>query len=123
MKEIILDYLPTAKIFSIQAHKKGPIHAILEIKSEINKNNPIIVGEAGVGKTAIVEGLALKIAQGVVSDALKGVELHSLDLGALKAGASMTGCWQITPESALRSFSTASLLKAFQVSPTTSELR
>ena len=43
MKEIILDYLPTAKIFSIQAHKKGPIHAILEIKSEINKNNPTVV--------------------------------------------------------------------------------
>ncbi len=55
------------------------------------QNNPILTGEPGVGKTAVVEGLALKIAQGLVPDALKNVHLHALDLGLLQAGASVKG--------------------------------
>jgi type VI secretion system protein VasG len=55
------------------------------------QNNPILTGEAGVGKTAVVEGLALRIAQGDVPDVLRGVEIHVLDLGLLQAGASVKG--------------------------------
>ena len=63
----------------------------LDILSRRRKNNPILVGEAGVGKTAIVEGLALRIAAGDVPDHLKGVDLWGLDLGLLQAGASVKG--------------------------------
>jgi len=55
------------------------------------QNNPILTGEAGVGKTAVVEGLALRIAQGDVPSPLQGVELHTLDMGLLQAGASVKG--------------------------------
>ncbi len=55
------------------------------------KNNPIFVGEAGVGKTALAEGLALAIHNGDVPDALKGVEIYSLDMGALLAGTRFRG--------------------------------
>ena len=55
------------------------------------QNNPILTGEAGVGKTAVVEGLALRIAQGDVPDVLTGVEIHTLDMGLLQAGASVKG--------------------------------
>lgn len=55
------------------------------------KNNPILVGEAGVGKTALAEGLALRIVAGEVPDFLKSCELYALDLGALLAGAKFRG--------------------------------
>jgi type VI secretion system protein VasG len=55
------------------------------------QNNPVLTGEAGVGKTAVVEGLALCIASGNVPPALRGVRLHSLDLALLQAGASVKG--------------------------------
>ena len=55
------------------------------------QNNPILTGEAGVGKTAVVEGLALKIAAGEVPESLQGVALHVLDMGLLQAGASVKG--------------------------------
>src|SRR5216683_7522522 len=55
------------------------------------KNNPIFVGEAGVGKTALAEGLALAIHKGDVPDALKGVEIYALDMGALLAGTRFRG--------------------------------
>lgn len=55
------------------------------------QNNPILTGEPGVGKTAVVEGLALKIAQGQVPSALLNVHLHTLDMGLLQAGASVKG--------------------------------
>jgi type VI secretion system protein VasG len=67
------------------------IRNALDILSRRRKNNPILVGEAGVGKTAIVEGLALRIAAGDVPDHLKGVDLWGLDLGLLQAGASVKG--------------------------------
>src|SRR5207253_10138544 len=54
-------------------------------------NNPILTGEAGVGKTAVVEGLALRIVQGDVPEPLKNVELRTLDLGLLQAGAGVKG--------------------------------
>ncbi len=63
------------------------IHVLLRRR----KNNPIFVGEAGVGKTALAEGLALAVHHGKVPDALKGVEIYALDMGALLAGTRFRG--------------------------------
>jgi len=71
--------------------RDSEIRQMIDILARRRKNNPIVVGEAGVGKTAIVEGLALRIASGEVPAALKGVELLCLDLGLLQAGASVKG--------------------------------
>ncbi|WP_275288542.1 type VI secretion system ATPase TssH [Halomonas elongata] len=67
------------------------IDQMLDILGRRRKNNPIVVGDAGVGKSAVVEGLATRIVEGRVPEALAGVELLSLDLGALQAGASVKG--------------------------------
>ncbi|MCE4057986.1 type VI secretion system ATPase TssH [Pseudomonas sp. Au-Pse12] len=67
------------------------IRQMVDILARRRKNNPIIVGEAGVGKTAVVEGLASRIVAGEVPQALQGVELLSLDMGLLQAGASVKG--------------------------------
>lgn len=71
--------------------RDGAIRQMVDILARRRKNNPIVVGEAGVGKTAIVEGLASRIAAGEVPQVLKGVELLSLDMGLLQAGASVKG--------------------------------
>ncbi len=67
------------------------IMRIIQILSRRTKNNPILIGEAGVGKTAIVEGLAIRMAQGDVPESLKDKELVSLDLGSLIAGTKYRG--------------------------------
>lgn len=67
------------------------IRQAIDILMRRRQNNPILTGEAGVGKTAVVEGLALRIAGGDVPDVLKGVEVHTLDMGLLQAGASVKG--------------------------------
>ena len=67
------------------------IRQIIDILLRRRQNNPILTGEAGVGKTAVVEGLALRIIANDVPNALRGVELHMLDLGLLQAGASVKG--------------------------------
>ena len=64
---------------------------MVDILSRRRKNNPILVGEPGVGKTALVEGLALRIHEGNVPDALKPVAVRTLDLGLLQAGAGVKG--------------------------------
>ncbi len=64
---------------------------MVDILSRRRKNNPILVGEPGVGKTALVEGLAIRIAEGNVPDALKPVSVRTLDLGLLQAGAGVKG--------------------------------
>ncbi len=71
--------------------RDGAIRQMVDILARRRKNNPIVVGEAGVGKTAIVEGLALRIVGDEVPQVLKGVELLSLDMGLLQAGASIKG--------------------------------
>jgi ATP-dependent Clp protease ATP-binding subunit ClpA len=63
----------------------------IQVLCRRRKNNPIYVGDPGVGKTAIAEGLALKIHRGEVPDALKGAEVYSLDMGALLAGTKYRG--------------------------------
>ncbi|PSF09659.1 type VI secretion system ATPase TssH [Marinobacter halophilus] len=67
------------------------IDQMIDILCRRRKNNPIVVGDAGVGKSALVEGLALRIVNGDVPDRLKTVELWTLDMGALQAGASVKG--------------------------------
>ncbi|MCG5056061.1 MAG: type VI secretion system ATPase TssH [Myxococcales bacterium] len=67
------------------------IRQIVDILMRRRQNNPILTGEAGVGKTAVVEGFALRIARGDVPPMLKDVSLYSLDIGLLQAGASMKG--------------------------------
>lgn len=67
------------------------IRQVIDILSRRRKNNPLLVGEPGVGKTALVEGLALSIAQGRVPDSLKSVCVRTLDLGLLQAGAGVKG--------------------------------
>lgn len=71
--------------------RDAEIRQAIDILLRRRKNNPIIVGEAGVGKTAIVEGLALRMAEGDVPDVLRGVDIYGLDLGLLQAGAGVRG--------------------------------
>ncbi len=67
------------------------IRQMVDILIRRRQNNPILTGEAGVGKTAVVEGLALKIAQGDIPPPLRNVAIHTLDLGLLQAGAGIKG--------------------------------
>ena len=67
------------------------IRRVVQILSRRTKNNPVLVGEPGTGKTAIVEGLARRIVEGDVPETLKGVNLRTLDMGALVAGAKYRG--------------------------------
>jgi type VI secretion system protein VasG len=71
--------------------RDAEIRQLVDILMRRRQNNPILTGEAGVGKTAVVEGLALRVATGDVPDVLRGVEIHVLDLGLLQAGASVKG--------------------------------
>ena len=67
------------------------VRQMIDILMRRRQNNPILVGEAGVGKTAVVEGMALRIAEGDVPPPLRGVQLRVMDVGLLQAGASMKG--------------------------------
>ncbi len=71
--------------------RENEISSIIRILSRKAKNNPILIGQPGVGKTAIVEGLALRIINNDVPSVLKGKEIYALDLGALVAGAKFQG--------------------------------
>ncbi len=67
------------------------IRRTIQVLSRRTKNNPVLIGEPGVGKTAIVEGLALRIVNGDVHESMKDKQLHALDMGALIAGAKYRG--------------------------------
>ena len=71
--------------------RDAEIRRVIRILSRRTKNNPVLIGEAGVGKTAIVEGLAFRIVKGDVPEGLKGRKLFALDMGALIAGAKYRG--------------------------------
>src|SRR5262244_3496418 len=71
--------------------RKGKIGRVIQVLSRRTKNNPVLIGEPGVGKTAIVEGLALRIVTGDVPETLKNKRLVALDLGAMLAGAKYRG--------------------------------
>ena len=74
------------------------IRRILQILSRRTKNNPILIGEPGTGKTAIAEGLAQRIVRGDVPENLKSKQLFSLDMGALIAGAKYKGEFERTTQ-------------------------
>jgi type VI secretion system protein VasG len=71
--------------------RDAEIRQVIDILTRRRQNNPILTGEAGVGKTAVVEGLALRIAADDVPEPLRNVQLHTLDLGLLQAGAGVKG--------------------------------
>lgn len=71
--------------------RDSEIDLMIDILCRRRKNNPVVVGEAGVGKSALIEGLALRIVVGQVPDKLKNTDIMTLDLGALQAGASVKG--------------------------------
>jgi type VI secretion system protein VasG len=71
--------------------RDGEIRQMVDVLLRRRQNNPLLTGEAGVGKTAVVEGLALRIAAGEVPPPLREVELYLLDIGLLQAGASVKG--------------------------------
>ena len=78
------------------------IRQMVDILMRRRQNNPILTGEAGVGKTAVVEGLALRIAKGDVPPMLKDVRLMALDIGRMQAGASVRGEFETPAEAAHR---------------------
>lgn len=71
--------------------RDNEIDLMIDILCRRRKNNPVVVGEAGVGKSALIEGLALRIVAGKVPDKLRDTDIMTLDLGALQAGASVKG--------------------------------
>jgi len=71
--------------------RESEVRQIIDILTRRRQNNPILTGEAGVGKTAVVEGFACRIAEGDVPEPLKNVQLRTLDLGLLQAGAGVKG--------------------------------
>ncbi|EAA7390793.1 type VI secretion system ATPase TssH [Salmonella enterica] len=71
--------------------RDNEIDLMIDILCRRRKNNPVVVGEAGVGKSALIEGLALRIVAGQVPDKLRDTNIMTLDLGALQAGASVKG--------------------------------
>ncbi len=82
--------------------RNSEIRQIVDILGRRRKNNALLVGEAGTGKTAVVEGLALRIANGDVPDALREVSIRSLDMGTLQAGAGMKGEFEERLKTVLR---------------------
>ncbi len=94
----VLNKYGTDLVEKAKAHKIDPvigrdeeIRNVVRILSRKTKNNPVLIGEAGVGKTAIAEGLAIRIMKGDVPDSLKDRKVFSLDIGALIAGAKFRG--------------------------------
>ncbi|MEO7332210.1 MAG: type VI secretion system ATPase TssH [Minicystis sp.] len=93
LAKFCIDYTGKARAGQIDPifGREREIRQIIDILARRRKNNPIIVGDSGVGKTALVEGLALLIVQGQVPPLLQGTEIMGLDLGLLQAGAGVKG--------------------------------
>ncbi|MDD2891378.1 MAG: AAA family ATPase [Candidatus Gracilibacteria bacterium] len=93
LKKYTIDLVELAKKGKIDPviGREEEIHRTIQILSRRTKNNPVLIGDPGVGKTAIVEGIARKIVEGDVPDVLKNKRILTLDLGALIAGAKYRG--------------------------------
>lgn len=87
--------------------RQEEIRRVIQVLSRRTKNNPVLIGEPGVGKTAIVEGLALRIINGDVPESLKNRKLISLDMGALIAGAKYRGEFEERLKSVLKEVQSA----------------
>jgi len=87
--------------------RDNEIRRLMQIISRRTKNNPVLIGEAGVGKTAIVEGFAQRIARGNVPDFLKNKEIISLDLGAMVAGTKYRGEFETRMKALLKELTRA----------------
>jgi type VI secretion system protein VasG len=82
--------------------REREVRQVIDVLSRRRKNNPILVGEPGVGKSALVEGLALAIVNDEVPESLRGVDIRGLDLGLLEAGASVKGEFEQRLQSVIR---------------------
>ena len=91
LKEFTMELTKEAVKFDDVIGREKEISRVIQILARRKKNNPVLVGEAGVGKTAIVEGLAKKIAKKEVPDILKNKKIYSLDMGSLIAGTKYRG--------------------------------
>ncbi len=93
LKRYTVDWTERARLGELDpvTGRDEEVRQMIDILMRRRQNNPILVGEAGVGKTAVVEGLALRIAADDVPPALRGIELRMMDVGLLQAGASMKG--------------------------------
>ena len=88
--------------------RESEIKRLMQVLSRRTKNNPVLIGEAGVGKTAIVEGLAKKITSQEIPESLKGKELIALDLGSLVAGTKYRGEFEARIKALLRELKSSS---------------
>ncbi|MGN7046123.1 AAA family ATPase, partial [Neisseria sp. P0001.S010] len=82
--------------------RKHEMERLVQILCRRRKNNPLLVGEAGVGKTALAEGLAHQIVNGDIPDALKEAEVYALDMGSLLAGTKYRGDFEARVKSVLK---------------------